>query len=117
MLSSKRTMVSLMVLPALLTLGACRGEQQEAIEEEVGEVTYELQVTNPMPHAMTIFADDGTGEVQLGVVEPMQTITFTITSPASTAVKVRAQDADITHEVFGEVTLTSAMASSWTIEQ
>lgn len=106
-------------LPALFVLTACGGEPREGAEtQEVAQATYEVQVTNPMPHAMIIYADYGTGEkTELGTVEPMGTATFTITSPPSTSVRLTAQDSAATHEVFGEVTLTTGMAASWTAGQ
>ncbi|MGH7546315.1 MAG: hypothetical protein ACREKI_09050, partial [Gemmatimonadota bacterium] len=114
---------SLAALPVVFTLAACQGETQQqetaqpAEEQEVAQATYTLEVSNPMPHAMVIAIDYGTGEaVELGIVEPMGTQTFTVTAPPSTTATLTAQDESQTHTVSGEVTLTSEMAASWTIQ-
>ncbi len=65
---------------------------------------------------MTVYAEDGAGEVQLGTVEPTGSALFTITAPASTTLKLRAQDAEGTHIVTGQAILTEGITSSWTIQ-
>lgn len=112
------------VLPALLVLGACRGEQQQEQQpaaeqqpaQEVAQATYELQVTNTMAHPMTVYAEYGAGEIQLGTVESMQTSTFTITQPTSMTVNLRAEPADKSHTLNGQANLMAGMAASWTIQ-
>jgi hypothetical protein len=117
-----RRIASLAALPVLFTLAACQGETQQqeteqpAEEQEVAQATYTLEVSNPMPHAMVVTADYGTGQpVELGAVEPMGTATFTVTQPPSMTVNLTAEDAAKTHAVNGQVTLTSDMAATWTI--
>ena len=107
-----RTIAAVIALPALFALGACKGDA----DQEVGEATYELEVTNPMPHTMTVYAEYTTGHrVALGTVEPMGTTTFTITGPGSTRVKLMATDEAASHEVTGEARLRSGAAATWTI--
>lgn len=116
-----RTIAGVIAPAAVLALAACQGEPrqetaQPAEQQEVAQATYTIAVTNPMPHVMIVTADYGTGEpVELGPVEPMSTRSFTVTSPPSTNVTLSAQDADKTHTVRGEVTLTREMATAWTI--
>lgn len=114
----KRTIAVWMTLPFLWALDACGGERPEAEPQEVARATYELHVTNPMPHAMIIFADYGNEEkAKLGRVEPMGTQSFTLVSPPSTSVLLSATDEEGTHEVSGEVALVEGMATRWTVGQ
>lgn len=118
-----RRIASLAALPVVFTLAACQGETQQqetaqpAEQQEVAQATYTIEVSNPMPHAMVVTADYGTGQpVELGSVEPMGTATFTVTAPPSMTATLTAQDESRTHAVSGQVTLTSGMAASWTIQ-
>jgi hypothetical protein len=118
-----RRIASLATLPVVLTLAACQGEprpQEEAPpppgeQQEVAQAAYAIEVVNPMPHAMIVTSDYGMGAVELGVVEPMGTATFSVTAPAGTVVKLTAADEAKSHTVQGEVTLVSEMTPSWTI--
>lgn len=117
-----RRIAGMTALPLFLALAACQGETQQeetaqtAEQQEVAQATYTIEVSNPMPHAMIVSADYGTGQpVELGAVEPMGTQTFTITSPPSTTVNLTAEDAAKTHTVNGQVTLMTGMAATWTV--
>lgn len=119
-----RRIASLATLPVFLVLAACQGEpqQQEAApppaeQQEVAQAAFDIAIVNPMPHAMIVTADFGTGPVELGTVDPMGTATFTITAPAGTLVKLSAADQEGSHSVQGKVTLSSEMPASWTVGQ
>lgn len=118
-----RRIASLATLPVFLVLAACQGEprQQEAAQppaeqQEVAQSVYEIEIVNPMPHAMIVTAETGTGEaIELGIVDAMGTATFSITAPASMTVTLTAADEAATHTVQSEVTLSGDLTPSWTI--
>jgi hypothetical protein len=122
------------LVPALvfaLTATACERADQEgedlapadtAIVEETGtagvEASYQLVITNPMPHAMNVTAmmPDG-GQVQLGSVPANAESTFTVVGSGGEVVTVVATDEGNTHSPSGEITLPSdATTVRWTIE-
>ena len=81
---------------------------------ETGSV--EIAVTNPMPHAMIVKADWGSGETELGTVEPGETASFEVSAPAGTQVSLSASDAAASHAVSGTVTVEAGAPASWTIQ-
>lgn len=85
-------------------------------EGATGEVTHELVVVNPMPHAMIVSLDEN-GEVsELGQVPANGRQTFEVPAPPGTAVTLIARDEAKTHTPTGEVTLTQDRYATWTIE-
>ncbi|MEW6352865.1 MAG: hypothetical protein AB1469_01005 [Pseudomonadota bacterium] len=76
----------------------------------------QIVVTNPMPHDMTVSADWGQGQKELGTVKPNETKTFDVNAPAGTQVKLTASDAAKTHSPEGTVTLAGDQAATWTIQ-
>lgn len=121
---STRTIATLLTVP-LVTLMACQGErtaeemaeQQPAAEEtmEMAAATYELEITNPMPHAMVVYRKTLDEEVRLGTVPANGSTYFTITEPTDMEVRLRAEDEAQTHEVTGKVHLQEGMDAAWTI--
>ena len=92
----------------------------EEIEPETAaeEVSYQLVITNPMPHAMNVSATmpDGS-QVQLGSVPPSGESSFNVTGTAGEAVTVVAVDEANTHAPSGTITLPSGETTvSWTIQ-
>lgn len=84
--------------------------------ETAGGATAEVAVTNPMPHAMIVKADWGSGEVELGPVEPGETASFEVGAPPGTQVSLSAADAAETHAVSGSVTVEADAPAAWTIQ-
>jgi P pilus assembly chaperone PapD len=109
---------TLLLVPALLLGGACKRERAEEPAQEVARtlITYEIQVTNPMPHAMKVYAEYGAGEQELGVVEPNGTRTFTFTSEPITAATLKARAEDGSHEATGEASFAERNSVTWTIQ-
>jgi hypothetical protein len=81
---------------------------------EAGSV--EIAVTNPMPHAMVVKADWGSGETELGTVQPGETASFEVSAPAGTQVSLSASDPAASHAVSGTVTVEADAPASWTIQ-
>lgn len=122
----RRTVITTLftTLP-LAALIACQGDrvaedtaqQQPAAEEtmEMAAATFEIEVSNPMPHAMVVYRTTSSGEVKLGTVPANGSTYFTITEPADMNVPLRAEDEAQTHSVTGSVHLMKGMEASWTI--
>jgi hypothetical protein len=86
---------------ALLALASCR---PMSIQTDPGPA-YALEVRNPMPHAMIVSYDDGTGQRLLGTVSGNAQAEFVITAPARQTIEVSGTDEDRTHAVRRTVTL------------
>jgi hypothetical protein len=76
----------------------------------------QVSVTNAMPHAMVVKGDWGSGESELGTVEPNETKTFDVAAASGTALALTATDKDASHSATGTVTLDSAAPAAWTIQ-
>lgn len=75
-----------------------------------------IAITNPMPHDMTVSADWGQGQKELGTVKPNETKTFDVNAPAGTQVQLTASDAAKTHSPSGTVTLAGDQPATWSIQ-
>lgn len=113
-------------LVPLLVFVACKGQQaqqQQAAEQkpaegqtmEMAAATYQIEVQNPMPHTMIVYAKTDSGEVKLGSVPANGSTYFTLTEPGTMDVQLRAEDEAKTHEVTGTVHLMKGQQASWTI--
>ena len=76
----------------------------------------QVSVTNTMPHPMTVKADWGQGETELGKVGPNETRTFDVSAPAGTQVTLTATDDQASHSTSGSVNVGASTPASWTIE-
>lgn len=127
---------------ALVTFGsACQGEdadadgdtadtiamsaEPDAIDEPVstgiepGESsTYDVAITNPMPHAMVVtVAYTGGGETELGTVAAGGEQSFTVAASAGETVTLTATDEAGTHSPSTSMALPEGQAeAAWTIE-
>ncbi len=81
-----------------------------------GDGSAQVSVTNSMPHAMTVKADWGEGENELGTVEPNETKSFDVEAPAGTQVTLTATDAQASHSTSGSVTVGPDQPAAWTIQ-
>lgn len=131
-----RTFRSLLLLTAALAVGlaACQREGEEVgTEEELGpeseavttetapadeRVSYQVVVTNPMPHAMNVVVTlpDGSQD-QLGTVPASGESTFTVLSAPGSSVTLVASDDANTHSPSGTVSLPSGETTvRWTVQ-
>jgi len=76
----------------------------------------QISITNPMPHEMTVSADWGQGQKELGSLKPNETKTFDVSAGQGTKIDLVATDAGRTHSPKGSVTLESGKAAAWTIQ-
>jgi hypothetical protein len=67
--------------------------------------THAINVINPMPHAMVVWFDDGTGERLLGTVASGSSDRFVVAGTTATTLTVVARDEARTHTVRRTVTL------------
>lgn len=121
----RTTITTLLTTLPLAALMACQGEQaaediaqqQPAAEEtmEMAAAAYEIEISNPMPHAMVVYRKTADGEVKLGTVPANGSTYFTITEPGGMDVQLRAEDEAQTHSVTGSVHLMKGMEATWTI--
>ncbi|MFN2383287.1 MAG: hypothetical protein ABR559_03375 [Gemmatimonadota bacterium] len=79
--------------------------------------TYELVVTNPMPHAMTVSSDFEGSVVELGAVAASGQQTFVVPAPPGATVTVIARDEAGSHSPTAQVTFPDGQTyTTWTIE-
>ena len=81
-------------------------------------VSYQVVVTNPMPHAMNVTATlpDGS-QVQLGTVPASGESSFEVTGAAGESVTITATDEENTHSPSGTVTLPVGETTvRWTVQ-
>ena len=79
--------------------------------------TYELVVTNPMPHAMTVSSDFEGAVVELGAVAASGQQTFIVPAPPGATVTVIARDEAGSHSPTTQVTFPEGQTyTTWTIE-
>ncbi len=98
--------------------GEMAAEEQMAPAEEMGEMAaegYMIEITNPMPHDMTVYVQGEMGETELGTVPATGSASFDLGMPEAMEVMLRATDAGETHSVTGTVTLTSGETATWTV--
>lgn len=111
---------ALWVLPVVF-LFACAAEQAEeeagemAAEVEMAAEGYMIEITNPMPHDMTVYVQGEMGETELGTVPANGSASLDLGMTEAMEVSLRATDAGETHSVSGTVTLTSGETATWTI--
>ena len=92
----------LLALLCVATLAGCaRGV---SLNTDPGE-TYAISVVNPMPHAMIVSFDDGSGARLLGTVGAGRTERFVIAGAANPTVSVVAHDEAESHTVRRTVVL------------
>jgi hypothetical protein len=80
--------------------------------------TYEVAITNPMPHAMIVTVEyTGGGETELGTVPPGGEQSFTVAASAGETITLVATDEAATHSPTTSITLPEGQTqTSWTIE-
>jgi hypothetical protein len=61
------------------------------------DTSYPIEVTNQMPHAMTVFWSDGGEPRALGAVSSLRTQQFKIVGNRTNSVSITARDANGTH--------------------
>lgn len=130
-----RTFHPSFLLAAALMIGlvACQREQEQgATEEELApeatsapepapateRTSYQLVVTNPMPHAMnvTVTLPDGSQD-QLGTVPASGETSFTFLGAPGSSVTVVATDDGATHSPSGTLTLPVGDSTvRWTVQ-
>jgi hypothetical protein len=90
---------------ALVIIAALAGcARSVALNTDPGQ-TYAVSVTNPMPHAMIVSFDDGSGVRLLGTVGAGRTERFVIAGSAAPTVSIVAHDEAETHTVRKTVVL------------
>ncbi|HUG41878.1 MAG TPA: hypothetical protein VMM12_15420 [Longimicrobiales bacterium] len=92
----------LVALLCAATLVGCA--RSVTLDTDPGE-TYAVSVVNPMPHAMIVSFDDGSGARLLGTVGAGRTERFVIAGSANTTVSIIARDEAETHTVRKTVVL------------
>ena len=97
-------MTPLVALVALSALTGCA--RSVALDTEPGQ-TYAVSVVNPMPHAMIVSFDDGSGTRLLGTVGAGRTERFVIAGSANQTVSIVAHDEAQTHTVRRTVVLAA----------
>lgn len=97
---SRLAPIALLALVAVLS--ACA--RAVSLDTDPGE-TYAVSVVNPMPHAMIVSFDDGTGQRLLGTVGANQTERFVIAGSSAQTVSIVAHDEGQTHTVRRTVVL------------
>jgi hypothetical protein len=65
---------------------------------------------------MVVKADWGSGETELGTVQPGETASFEVSAPAGTQVSLSASDPAASHAASGTVTVEADAPASWTIQ-
>jgi hypothetical protein len=80
--------------------------------------TYEVAITNPMPHAMVVTVEyTGGGETELGTVPAGGEQSFTVAASAGETITLVATDEAATHSPTTSMTLPGGQTqTSWTIE-
>ena len=83
-----------------------------------GASTYEVVITNPMPHAMAVTVEyAGGGETELGTVPAGGEQSFTVAASAGEDVTLVATDEAGTHSPSTTMTLPEGQTqTAWTIE-
>ncbi|MGH7481587.1 MAG: hypothetical protein ACRELV_05485 [Longimicrobiales bacterium] len=88
----------------VVATAACASMRGVEVQSEPGPV-YTVEITNTASYAMRVSYDDGAGAQLLGSIEPGESATFVITSPARTTVTIRATDEGGGREIRRTVTL------------
>lgn len=79
--------------------------------------TYELVVTNPMPHAMSVSLDFEGAVTELGTVAASGQQTFIVPAPPGATVTVLARDEAGSHSPTATITFPEGQTyTTWTIE-
>ena len=99
---SRTRLIPLIAVMGAAALAGCA--RSVALNTDPGE-TYAVSVDNPMPHAMIVSFDDGSGSRLLGTVGARQTERFVIAGSASQTVSIVAHDEAETHTVRKTVVL------------
>jgi hypothetical protein len=141
MLKRVQHLLALIALAGLVATVACQ-QRQEVDDDEMGADTLmmedttmmapppappdtgmtsmeggvQVSVTNPMPHAMTVTADWGQGQMELGTVQSNETSSFDISAPEGSQVTLTASDPEGTHNPTGTITLSASTPATWTIQ-
>ena len=85
---------------------------------EVGSdsaATYSIEVSNTMPHAMTVSWSDGGSAKMLGSVGSGRTERFIIAGAKATSVSITARDANGTHTRAYDVSLVAGSTQKVTV--
>lgn len=127
-----RTSFPALFVTVLIAIGivACKpkaadeGAQEETATQTAApaaaaeRVSYQLVITNPMPHAMNVTATmpDGS-QVQLGTVPASGESSFSVLGVPGESVSIVAADVANTHSPSGAVTLSAGETTvHWTIQ-
>lgn len=97
-----RLPILLLTLAIAATTTACA--RSVDLNTDAGQ-SYAVSVTNPMPHAMIVSYDDGTGERLLGTVEANRSDRFVVAGSNSATISIIARDEGETHTVRKTVVL------------
>jgi hypothetical protein len=86
--------------------------------EPGASTTYEVAITNPMPHAMVVTVEyTGGGETELGTVPAGGEQSFTVAASAGETITLVATDEAATHSPTTSLTLPEGQTqTSWTIQ-
>jgi hypothetical protein len=101
------------------TIATTTGEEPVSTGVEPGiSSTYEVVVTNPMPHAMIVTVEyTGGGETELGTVPAGGEQSFTVAASAGETITLVATDEAATHSPTTSMTLPEGQTqTSWSIE-
>jgi len=96
--------------------GAAMSDSDKMSPSMADSGSAQIIITNPMPHEMTVSADWGQGQKELGSLKPNETKTFDVSAGQGTKVDLVATDTGRTHSPKGSVTLESGEAATWTIQ-
>lgn len=99
---ARSRVVPLVALVWIAALAGCA--RSVALDTDPGQ-TYAVNVTNPMPHAMIVSFDDGSGARLLGTVGAGRTERFVIAGSANQTVSIVAHDEAETHTVRKTIVL------------
>lgn len=99
---SKRPYAPLALLVALVVITGCARSVE--LSSEPGQ-TYAVEIVNPMPHAMVVSFDDGSGEQALGTVAANGRERWVVAGASARTISIIAHDEHETHTVRRTVTL------------
>jgi hypothetical protein len=104
---------SLGLVAILVAAAGCASMRSVSVGSE--EANYSIDITNTMPHAMTVSWSDGGQPRSLGSVGSGRTERFIIAGAKSANVSIIARDANGTHTRSYDVSLTAGTPQKLTV--
>jgi|SRR5687767_15054026 hypothetical protein len=109
----QRILRSLALFAILFASAGCASMRGVSVGSE--EANYSIDVTNTMPHSMTVSWSDGGETKLLGSVGSGRTERFIIAGAKSSSVSITARDANGTHNRSYDVSLVAGSTQKVTV--